>query len=50
MSNPFSDWEALDFDEPLTMNRDIVDHTYWDGNVWKMLLGAVNDWYDDDPS
>ncbi|KAL8896162.1 MAG: hypothetical protein Q9207_007843 [Kuettlingeria erythrocarpa] len=28
---------------------DIVDHTYWNGNVWKMLLGAVNDWYDDDP-
>ncbi|KAL8919647.1 MAG: hypothetical protein Q9208_006679 [Pyrenodesmia sp. 3 TL-2023] len=29
---------------------DVVDHTYWNGNVWKMLLGAVNDWYDDDPS
>ncbi|KAL8718572.1 MAG: hypothetical protein Q9225_004302 [Loekoesia sp. 1 TL-2023] len=28
---------------------DIVDHTSWDGNVWKMLLGALNDWYDDDP-
>lgn len=29
---------------------DIVDHTYWDGNVWKMLLGALNNWYDDDPT
>lgn len=28
---------------------DIVDHTYWNGNVWKMLLGPINDWYDDDP-
>ncbi|KAL8840891.1 MAG: hypothetical protein Q9170_001155 [Blastenia crenularia] len=25
---------------------DIVDHTYWKDNVWKMLLGALNDWYD----
>lgn len=32
-----------------TIGMDIVDHTYWDGNVWKLLLGALNDWYDDDP-
>lgn len=31
------------------MGMDIVDHTLWDGNVWKQLLGALNDWYDDDP-
>ena len=23
-----------------------MDHTYWNGNVWKQLLGALNDWYD----
>lgn len=45
----------VDFSCPVSMlysqfdNRDIVDHTYWNGNVWKMLLGALNDWYDDDP-
>ncbi|KAL9033583.1 MAG: hypothetical protein Q9180_005869, partial [Flavoplaca navasiana] len=27
---------------------DVVDTTSADGNVWKMLLGAVNDWYDND--
>lgn len=36
--------------DELLSNRDIVDHTYWDGNVWKQLLGALNDWYDDDPT
>ena len=25
-----------------------MDHTYWNGNVWKQLLGALNDWNDDD--
>lgn len=29
-------------------SRDIIDTTPADGNVWKMLLGAVNDWFDDD--
>ncbi|KAL9604134.1 MAG: hypothetical protein Q9219_000722 [cf. Caloplaca sp. 3 TL-2023] len=28
---------------------DIVDTTRWDGNIWKMLLGAISPWYDDDP-
>ncbi|KAL8696543.1 MAG: hypothetical protein Q9224_002741 [Gallowayella concinna] len=28
--------------------RDVIDTTSADGNVWKMLLGAVNDWYDND--
>lgn len=32
------------------IGMDIVDHTYWDGNVWKQLLGSLNDWYDDDPT
>ena len=36
--------------DKLFSHRDIVDHTYWDGNVWKQLLGALNDWYDDDPT
>lgn len=25
-----------------------MDTTYAGGNIWKMLLGAVNDWFDDD--
>ncbi|KAL8963800.1 MAG: hypothetical protein Q9183_004945, partial [Haloplaca sp. 2 TL-2023] len=29
-------------------NNDAVDTTPASGNVWKMLMGAVNDWYDDD--
>ena len=28
--------------------RDVADTTSADGNIWKMLLGAVNDWFDDD--
>ncbi|KAL8792769.1 MAG: hypothetical protein Q9195_004656 [Heterodermia aff. obscurata] len=28
---------------------DIVDTTSWNGNVWKQMLGALNEWYDDDP-
>lgn len=34
------------------MYRDIVDTTPSDGNVWKMLLGAINDTYDgvDEPN
>ena len=48
-------WLHTRFLDPLTDKlfakfRDIVDHTYWDGNVWKMLLGALNNWYDDDPT
>ena len=27
---------------------DIVDTTPADGNIWKMLLGSINDWADDD--
>ena len=30
------------------IDRDNVDHTPWDGNIWKQLLGPINDWYDDD--
>lgn len=33
---------------PAFTSRDVVDTTSADGNVWKMLLGAVNDWYDND--
>ena len=28
--------------------RDLVDTTPADGNVYKMLLGALNEWFDDD--
>jgi hypothetical protein len=31
-------------------SRDIVDtEPFLNGNLWKMLLGAVFDWFDDDP-
>jgi hypothetical protein len=26
----------------LTRNRDIVDHTRSNGNLWKMILGAID--------
>lgn len=29
-------------------NRDLVDTTPADGNVWKMLLGPLNPWFDND--
>ncbi|KAL8881305.1 MAG: hypothetical protein Q9198_001470 [Flavoplaca austrocitrina] len=32
----------------LNLPLDVIDTTSADGNVWKMLLGAVNDWYNDD--
>lgn len=35
-------------DSGLGLSMDIVDTEHSDGNVWKMLLGAVNDWFDDD--
>ncbi|KAL8787452.1 MAG: hypothetical protein Q9213_002229 [Squamulea squamosa] len=35
-------------DSELGLGLDVVDTTSADGNVWKMLLGAVNDWYDND--
>ncbi|KAL8769017.1 MAG: hypothetical protein Q9209_004934 [Squamulea sp. 1 TL-2023] len=35
-------------DSQLGLGLDVVDTTSADGNVWKMLLGAVNDWYDND--
>ena len=35
-------------DRQFSLYRDIIDTTPADGNVWKMLLGAVNDWFDDD--
>jgi len=36
-------------DSDLHLPMDIVDTTPWDGNVWKMLLGAIDrDWDDDE--
>ncbi|KAL8691019.1 MAG: hypothetical protein Q9218_003673 [Villophora microphyllina] len=35
-------------DSGLGLELDVIDTTPADGNVWKMLLGAVNDWFDDD--
>ncbi len=31
-----------------TVHRDLIDTTPWNGSVWKMLLGPVNDTFDDD--
>ena len=30
--------------------RDTVDVERFDGNVWKMILGSVNPWFDNDES
>lgn len=30
-------------------DRDIVDTEPSSGNVWKMLLGSTNKWFDQDP-
>ncbi|KAF2764907.1 kinase-like protein [Teratosphaeria nubilosa] len=35
-------------DSGLGLPLDIVDHEPSNGNVWKMLLGAINSWFDDD--
>ncbi|KAL8866526.1 MAG: hypothetical protein Q9174_006252 [Haloplaca sp. 1 TL-2023] len=35
-------------DSRLGLEIDVADTTPANGNVWKMLLGAVNDWYDND--
>lgn len=32
----------------LTYHRDIVDHERSNGNVWKMILGAIDPDFDDD--
>ncbi|KAF2103948.1 kinase-like protein [Rhizodiscina lignyota] len=41
--------DRLGKDDP-TVSRDIVDtEPFEGGNVWKMMLGATNDTYDDDP-
>lgn len=31
------------------LKRDICDTTAAHGNVWKMMLGSINDYWDDDP-
>jgi hypothetical protein len=36
------------FNQANETHRDIVDAEPADGNVWKMLLGAVNKWFDGD--
>ncbi|KAL3425129.1 hypothetical protein PVAG01_04410 [Phlyctema vagabunda] len=33
-------------DDKLDLPKDIVDTEPWDGNVWKMLLGSINDNFD----
>lgn len=32
-----------------SLYSDIVDTTPANGNIWKMLHGAINSWFDDDP-
>lgn len=34
----------------LTWSRDVVDTEPANGNVWKMLHGAINSLFDDDPA
>ncbi|KFY93298.1 hypothetical protein V500_03785 [Pseudogymnoascus sp. VKM F-4518 (FW-2643)] len=38
-----------DLDSSLNLKLDIVDTEPWDGDVWKMLLGAINETYDNRP-
>ncbi|KAL8706255.1 MAG: hypothetical protein Q9201_000692 [Fulgogasparrea decipioides] len=35
-------------DSELALELDVIDTTSADGNVWKMLFGPVNDWFDGD--
>lgn len=35
-------------DSGLGLSMDIVDTEPWNGNIWKMLLGPINPWFDDD--
>jgi hypothetical protein len=32
----------------ISLNRDIIDEEYCDGNFFKMLLGSINPLFDDD--
>jgi hypothetical protein len=41
-------WLDEDLQEEFGLERDICDTTPADGNVWKMLLGSINDYWDDD--
>jgi hypothetical protein len=37
------------FDANYSNHRDIVDtEPFQNGNTWKMLLGAIDPWFDDD--
>lgn len=38
-----------ELDEFRPQGRDLVDTEKYDGNVWKMLLGAINPSFDDEP-
>ena len=29
-------------------SRDVIDAEPWNGNIWKMLHGAINPWFDAD--
>ncbi|RDW85934.1 hypothetical protein BP5796_04259 [Coleophoma crateriformis] len=35
-------------DKSLDLERDIIDHEPSTGNIWKMLFGATDPWFDDD--
>lgn len=46
---PSSNSLKRSFADDLFMLRDHVDtEPFLNGNLWKMLLGAINDWFDDD--
>ncbi|KAL9620221.1 MAG: hypothetical protein Q9160_005230 [Pyrenula sp. 1 TL-2023] len=42
-------WLDAELKPALGLARDICDTTSADGNVWKMLLGSINPYWDDDP-
>ncbi|EXJ92077.1 NEK protein kinase [Capronia epimyces CBS 606.96] len=42
-------WLDEDLRIAMDLKRDICDTTSAKGNVWKMLLGSINDYWDDDP-
>lgn len=42
-------WLDADLKKDRQLARDICDTTSAEGNVWKMMLGSINDYWDDDP-
>ncbi|KAG8532872.1 uncharacterized protein KY384_002750 [Bacidia gigantensis] len=47
-NDPIGTARLRHLDQGLNLKLDIIDTTPATGNVWKMLLGAINDWFDND--